>query len=210
MAMKLISDFQEYYDIYFDGQGKEFSCLTTQGPNKIEQFKLLEELCLKTPKYGLVKNLINESYFLVIYEDIHAHCGQGKILVDCVFDDEFNREKYSGYFCSEYIGHSKVPPSKSLRLLNIGCRQFLIEYKSFSDWRSNCGEGSTICLGETKKYYYLQDKISRLLWAIDFVENANYELVAIDYNESPGVKGIEGFSEYISNLEIYNEIRKYY
>lgn len=204
--MKLISDFTELYDCYFNGEGEQFSRLTNQGPNKIEQFKLLEKLGLKTPKHGLVKDLINDSYFLVVYEDIMAHCGNGKILVDCIFDDTFNRELYSNHFCSEHIGYSRSFPSKSLRLLNIGSRQFLIEYKSINDWRSNCGEGSTVCLGETKNYYYLQNKILRPLWAIDFVEDLKYNLIAIDYNESPGIKGIENLHKYIGNIEIVREL----
>lgn len=204
--MKLISDFAELYDCYFDGKDKEFYRLTNQGPNKIEQFKLLRKLGFKTPKNGLVKDLISDSIYLVLYEDINSHCGNGKFLVDCIFDDNFNREEYGDYFCSEYIGHSRSSPSKSLRLLNIGKRQFLIEYKSTNNWRSNCGEGTTVCLGETKNYYYLQNEILRPLWAIDFVENANYNLIAIDYNESPGIKGIENFSEYISNADIAKEL----
>lgn len=206
--MKLISDFTEMYDCLFSGEGEELSRLTNQGPNKIEQFQLLEKLGFKTPKYGLVKDLhlISESYFLVVYEDIKSHCGNGKILVDCIFDDNFNRGKYNNHFCSEHIGYSRPFPSKSLRLLNIGIRQFLIEYKSTNDWRSNCGDGSTICLGETKNYHYLQNQISRPLWAIDFIENMNYNLLAIDYNESPGIKGIENLYKYISNIDIIREL----
>ena len=208
--MKLVSDFSELYDCYFDGKGEEFRRMTNEGPSKREQFNILEELGFKVPHRNLYKEIRRTCPApVVVYTDENAHCGEGKILVWKNTQEEF--DKYKDCFCSLHIPGSKKGGSHSIRILNILSRQFLIQYKSEFDWRSNCGDGTIECIGETKKWLHLNKKLNRKLWAIDLVFDIdNNEWVAVDLNYSPGIKGVSGLSDYIQNWEIANLLGEKY
>ncbi len=207
--MKLVSDFHDFYDHCFDGHGPEFRRLTTEGPNKKDQFALLQAAGFLTPPHGKVKE-VGGSYWeaenrsvrdVVVYEDLQAHCGQGKRVVrkcDYAFDGNVSRlptlHALGELFCSAYVASAGPHgywqphgPSVSWRLLQIGPHRFWVEYRSTDDWRSNCG--TTVCalIGAEKDVGLYPRLEGYKLFAIDFVIGKH--LYAIDFNVAPGLRG---------------------
>jgi hypothetical protein len=205
MKLKLNSDYFDYYDAWFDLDAEHtLSRRMTDGPNKIEAFKLLNLMGIKTPKYGMVaelyKDLASQFYDgkeaikkvgydkvveLVVYTDINAHAGEGKIKVTL----EEAREKYPGHFAVQYIPNdTRVFASRSERLLQIGSRRIWLEYTSADNWQSNCGDVNiTLIPTDTTRTFKLRG-IRLPFFAIDYVTNG-HDRLAVDLNVSPGLKG---------------------
>ncbi len=204
-AVKLSSDFVDYYDHFFDLDSKiTLSRKMKAGPNRIEMYKMLNMIGLKTPKFGMVAELykdlgsqyggvaaLKDSKYdqiieLVVYLDLNAHAGEGKVKLSL----EEAREKYPGHFASQYIPTAKSFMSRTERLLCAGDHHFWMEYLSKDDWRSNAGE---VTINELDVRYKdsLNGRIHEIklpLFAIDFVA-VGRERLAIDFNISPGIKG---------------------
>lgn len=206
MKIKLNSDFIDCYDHWFDPDGElVLNRRMDQGPNRIEMYKMLNAIGLKTPKFGMVadlykdlagqwggKDAMKQAEYdklieMVVYTDISAHAGEGKI--KCSLEEA--RDKYPGHFAAQHIPNtSKMYASRTERLLMIGCKQLWLEYISKDDWRSNCGDVQIVELGVGNVHDIAHLAINELqipLYAIDFVIVGN-ERLAIDFNVSPGVK----------------------
>lgn len=192
--MKLISDFNDWYDIAFDGRGKEFYRISSSGMPRPKMLKYLKTNNFNVPLFGRIKMLSNYPiHKVVIHSDLRAHQGIGKILI--TIDDAI--QKYPNYFGVEFI----VPDEKgcSYRFLKVGWRRWWIKYLSTEDWRSNCGDGDYEVL-EKGFDDYLPQRLPDfpVLVAIDFIFAGN-RLWAIDYNIAPGLQPLNG---YISPFEI--------
>ncbi len=109
--LKLVSDFRDYYDSWFDLEGEIFHRLTTGGMNRLEQLQFMEKNGLKVPKHGKVSSLDCEK--VVVYIDQTAHCGEGKLLLET----KQALELYPDSLATEYINKC---PGLSWRYLQIG------------------------------------------------------------------------------------------
>lgn len=212
---KLVSDFRETYDSWFDLDGTEFRRVTTDGPSRVEMFTILESLGYHVPPHGSVQNTIGRWWEqehcwltnLVIYDDLYSHCGNNKRLMSesqIKWDGNINRlHNYydlQNKFCSAFIGKFGNPTS--FRLLKIGTRIFWLEYQSDDLWRSNCGAVEAKIV-DTE---IAEDKLMQWpLLAIDFV--IGKEMYAVDFNVAPGIRGI-GLENYLSNKEIVDLIKE--
>lgn len=222
--VKLISDFHDYYDHFFDNSSEMvFHRKTTTGPNRFEMFKLLNMVGFPTPKYGIVseirKELIdkfdggeeqfNEMKYdefveVVVYTDIRAHAGDGKVKTTL---KEAN-EKYPECLAAQFIptpGNSSSYKSRSERLLVVGDRICYMEFLSSDDWRSNCGE---VTMNKTYMPVF-GNGISGIkipLYAIDFVVNGK-ERFAVDFNTAPGIKGTPA-EDMLSPQDVAAQIKK--
>jgi hypothetical protein len=204
--VKLISDFNDYYDHCFDNRGAEFRRVTTDGPNKVELFDLLKKAGFTLPPHGRVVEVMNAYWDeerrpvrgLVVYDDLQAHCGKGKRLVQtsrCKWDGCLSRlpelNELCAKFCTAYLGvgagyADPRGPSVSWRLLQISPHRFWIEYTSKDDWRSNCGDCDCSVIGfelDAGPYPKLE---AYKLFAVDFVIGKH--LYAIDFNVAPGIR----------------------
>lgn len=205
--IKLDTDFIDMYDHWFDLDGElVLHRRMDTGPNRIEMYKMLNAIGLKTPKFGMVadlykdlagqwggKDALKKAEYdklieMVVYTDINAHTGEGKI--KCSLEEA--RDKYPGHFAAQHIPvTSKSFMSRTERMLMIGNKQLWIEYTSKDDWRSNCGDVTISELGVGAINSVIKATINELqipLYAIDFVIAGN-ERLAIDLNVSPGIKG---------------------
>lgn len=222
MKLKLNSDFYDYYDAFFDLDAEyTLSRRMTDGPNKIEAFKLLNMMGVKTPKYGMVaelyKDLASEFYEgkeaikkvgydklvqLVVYTDINAHAGEGKIKVTL----EEAREKYPGHFAVQYIpSDTHMFASRSERLLQIGSRRIWMEYTSTDNWQSNCGDVNITLIPTDSTRTFKIGEINLPLFAIDYV-TSGHDRLAVDLNVSPGLRGTP-VQQLLKGQEVVNLIK---
>ncbi len=197
--MKLTTDFRDYYDWAFDGTGHEFVRIAANaGPNKREQFRILENAGFKIPPVGPLDELADmyewaegRIRYVVAYTDETAHVGEGKELWSInkwksnphMSGNRRHVEKWAT-FCSAFV---EGPRGVSWRRLQVGPHVFWIEYRSDDDWRSNCGAGD-IELLECQMDAGYHPTIRLPLFAVDFVHGAK-DMYAVDFNVAPGVSG---------------------
>lgn len=201
--MRLVSNFSDYYDAWFDRDGPEFRRMGTEGLSKQDQFKLLVKAGYQVPPHGLAGEILDMWWeaekqwvgSVVVYTDPMAHTGDGKEWRSRSWFrwngniSQYNEVYQRGqFFASAYLGGKYFPaiPSCSWRLLQVGPHQFWIEYWSDTDWRSNCGEGGCKVIEERLNVGY-HETIQLPLFAIDFV--IGREMYAIDFNTAPGIRG---------------------
>lgn len=221
--MKLIlrSNFHDYLDHHFDPMGDyTLRRYTWDGLDRFGQLRFLQSCGLKVPTFGTVSGLLRPPPYgaperlsnllsksckkLVVYTDEHAHCGEGKLLLE--LDEAM--ALHPGALASEYIEGSH---GLSWRLLQVGMHGFWIEYKS-DDWRSNCGDVEMRVIGQTEGWCGHPNSpksiICKLpLFAIDFV--VGDELYGIDFNVAPGIKGT-GVERLLSPKEAVESIKAAY
>lgn len=216
--MKLKSDFRDFYDHWFDLDGPEFSRMTTDGPDKIEQFRILQTMGLHTPPHGSVKNIAGSWWeqeqqwvkWVVVYDSLTSHRGDGKRLAQSSsfrWDGCLTRlgecYRQEQLFCSAYVGYT---PGVSWRMLQIGPHRFWIEYNSVDDWRSNCGDGDCKLFAVEMDIGY-HPGFNLPIFAVDFVLG-KFATYAIDLNVSPGIRGT-GVEKHLSSECIVKEIRNH-
>lgn len=205
MKIKLVSDFTDYYDHWFDQEiepkvmsGEDFDIfrrVSTTGLPRRECLQLLLSHGYDVPAFGEVTSLLSktrkpshlhtiqkvsdECTHLVVYTDEKAHCGDGKVLVT----REEALAKYPEHWAMEYIPE---PKGVSWRYLQFGYERFWLEYRSNEDWRSN--RGDTIwCEVFCREEPLLHPTITMPLFAIDFVPGKKFW--AVDFNIAPGTRG---------------------
>lgn len=123
--MKLISDFRDYYDHWFDNNEPAFSRLMVSGPTKQE----ITRAGYKTIPYGRPKDF-SKGDLLVVYLDETLHAGEGKLLGP----QEEALELYPEKLCSLFIKSNSI----STRYLWVGSRCFELAYENLDkrEWRS--------------------------------------------------------------------------
>ena len=209
MKLKLMSDFHDYYDHWFDRKGKTYIRMSKNNISRTEMFDILFKNKLNVAPYNKVKNInLRDKYTenIVVYLDEYSHRGKDKELLAL----DIAKEKYPNKLASKYLSgftNKCVDNIKSLsvRLLQIGDYRFWLVYYSTNDWKSNCGD-CYINILEYDLYNYTD--INYPMYAIDFVIH-NEKLYAIDFNTSPGLK-FTGVEEILTGKEIYNKIKDYY
>lgn len=219
--MRLRSDFWDYYDHQFSSSGPEFFRLTRSGPDKRSQFQILKSAGYLVPPHGLVRDVADywweeESRWVrevVAYDDPFLHRGEGKRVLrardyrwDGCLDLLQKVIDLNCLFCSAFLGCSWTRPSVSLRLLSVGPHRFWLEYRSETDWRSNCGDCSVSVIG-VEKNAGRHPVLTYPLWAIDFV--LGKEMYAIDLNIAPGIRG-SGVERYLSPRDVYLGIESFF
>jgi hypothetical protein len=196
--IKLVSDFWDYYDHWFDGSDAEivFERRSTGGMDRLQMLEYLKSLGLRVPAFGCVRDLydrkrrewqgnidiVDSLLSVVVYLDERAHRGEGKVLLSLC--DAM--EQYPDHLATEYIPALPSGHGLTWRYLQVGDKVFWLEYTSRDDWRSNCGNVHIRVLSREKDSY--NERIKYPLFAVDFVPAGN-KLYAIDFNIAPGVKG---------------------
>lgn len=200
MTLKLVSDFRDYYDHYFDRDGFELRRVTTEGPSRSEMFKLFDAHRIHTPRHGLVKDMPTDTKWMVVYLDESLHRGEGKLLMPAAEA----REKHPDTFCTEYLAFPKNEPylsyknqyfGSSWRELIVGNMRFWLHYINCDDWRSNVGDDIRIECDTEKVDKRPKKDLGYPLYAIDYVfDDTKGDFAAVDLNIAPGIGGtpIEG------------------
>ncbi len=205
--MKLVTNFSDYYDHQFRLDGPEFRRVSTEGPDRKEQFDILRNMGLKVIPHGQIREIADlwwddeEQWIrhIVVYNDLMSHCGEGKEMCHIhrfKWDGCISRldyiEKCQSLFCSAYCNHM---PGVSWRMLQVGPHRFWMEYRSVEDWRSNCGDGS-IELFWADMDAGTHKGLDLPLFAVDFALGKK-GIYAIDLNVAPGIRGT-GVEKYLS------------
>jgi hypothetical protein len=205
VKIKLLSDFVDYYDHWFDLEGITFNRFSCSGMKRSEALKYLGSLGLRVPIFGRVKDLprLIDNYpqvaDVVIYLDETAHRGEGKIkmpLMEAL-------EKYPDHLATEYIQVLPAFAGYSWRYLQVGDKRFWLQYFSSNDWRSNCGQVEIKILSKEKDGYH--PTIKYPLFAIDFLPAGH--LYAVDFNIAPQLNGT-GIEDILSSREAAEAIKK--
>lgn len=197
--VRLISDFRDFYDHWFDGASAEltFERMSTGGMPRREMLEYLQALGLRVPAFGRMADVyekMRQRYeflnldgfverfgMVVVHLDETAHRGEGKIrlpLRDAI-------EQYPDHLVVEHIPATPSGLGASWRYLQVGDKRFWLEYFSRDDWRSNCGDVQIQVLSREEDGYH--PRIKAPLFAVDFVWGDT--IYAIDYNIAPGVAG---------------------
>lgn len=217
MHIFLKSDFRDYYDHWFYSERASqtpadavFTRTMSKGMSRPVMMRYMRDIGLETPRFGIVGDLIDRLGVqapVVVHLDVRAHAGEGKVLMS-VADAV---KQYPDKLCIEHI--SDVSPktsggARSFRLLKIGKRYFGMKYESKNDWRSNAGDVQISRLTEMTglpSIPHQVKKISHPLFAIDFALRDDGKAYAIDFNESPGLRGT-GIEDIVSGKEVYDQI----
>lgn len=209
MALKLVSDFVDFYDHAFSHEGEQFVRNSNGGPNRIDMFDAMFAAGLDVPKHGLVSDLykdaekyyenhedfvkssINEAIRLVVYTDLTAHRGEGKLLLTL---EEANKQ-YPNNYASQYLKYKHSSnESESIRCQVVGDNAFWMRFESNDTWRSNCGSEIEITkMPIANVLYQGMENIHLPFYAIDFIsphgKHGTNNYTAIDFNVAPGLSG---------------------
>lgn len=221
MKISLKSDFYDYYDHWFERCNNADFELIRNSRSKIskqDQFKILRSCdfnaigigLYRKVQYGFIDNSRETTtppdVNVVVYTDEYAHAGEGKILIS--FQEA--TKKYHNHLFSLAVDTKGINKSTSKRYLSVGDYKIWLEYKSDHEWMSNCGDVEiTILSADKTPSNTLPMDFYRPLYAIDFVEDLNGCLIAIDYNESPAINGT-GLENIYKPREIYELILEWF
>lgn len=213
LKLKLITDFYSYFNHAFDLEGLDFRLVTTDGPNRLEMFKLFVKLGLNTPEAGTPIGFKNRGFTndtrLVVYTNLNSHCGEDKTL--CTLAEALKQFPHN--FSSLYIDSELKDTifseyqSISERLLIIGNRTFKANYMSRDDWRSNCGDVQVSPYYEVKSSPPWRNLVNYPMFAIDFV--GEYKRLAVDFNVAPGSNGTN-LKEILPATELVFAVKNWY
>ena len=213
------SDFVDNYDYCFDVAHGNNDCfiwerISTDGPNKLEQFEIMENHGLIVPNYWHVKDFNKDWYIaqlqeqFVVYMDIDKHRGEGKELF--YGDQVVHRMDQIG---DKLICDYCRPMNWDIftyRCLVIGRKKlYWFRCCSNDEWRSNVGHmDGDDCMVDMKRinddivYFMREGKEFDDIWekvmtfnypmyAIDFVISEfgypGKKMVAVDFNIAPGI-----------------------
>ncbi|MFJ8528328.1 hypothetical protein [Bacillus sp. NPDC094106] len=204
--VKLLTNFHDYYDHHFDGTGVPFVRRNDMGMNRVEMLNYLSSKGIKTVPYGYIHKLAKQYPLhteVVVYTDIHKHQGNGKVRMTL-------QEALDTYpidtFCSLLCGKL----GESWRVLTVGRKKTILDYRSHNDWRSNVGDVQVDivdCWSKMYSFNGILDPYEFPLVAIDYVKDGN-ELLAVDLNVAPQLKGT-GIEDIVTPKEIVKEMKKY-
>jgi hypothetical protein len=224
MKLRLVSDFRDYYDHWFDLDGQPFERIAVGGMSRPEMLAYLDTLDLTAPRHGTVRELATEGFPLVVYTDERAHRGEGKQVMlpwdaEREYPDTFAARYYGGLtICpitaywptAEHNHHEQKCRSSTLRYLTVGRRTWVLGYWSDTDWRSNCGEGGVCVLDEMSplsiKWRGIREKVGLPLWAFDAILTESQE-IAVDFNIAPGLRGT-GMEDVLSPAEVVDLLKE--
>ncbi len=211
--MKLLTDFAQWYDHIFDGQGLEFQrmAFSRGGLPKREQFALFDRLGLRSPPHGLVHDLAqrtgvtrdwqlpvapwNAEVEVVVYLDELQHAGNGKVKLPLGKAVANHPDHYATLF---------VPlknPAVILRHIRFGRLGFWLRQQGGEDWRSNRADHESV-IGQSQ--HAEPNPLPRVLWAIDFLPAAD-GLLAIDFNTAPDLTTL-GDTDCVTAEELRDEL----
>lgn len=216
MKIKLRSDFDDYYDSYFDQEGVIFDRLSECGPYRREMYALLEQAGYRVPRHGSVEEMAarltgegrhievpvnnqpaRQMTDLVVYATERGHGGDNHLVSVAEALSIF-----PGHYCTEYIPVQSGERGWSLQYLQIGDRHWWLSYASNNNWRSNVGDYKVEIVEEGPRG--LHDFFTEPVFSIDLLPAQ--ELYAIDFNINPQLVGT-GIENILSPAEVVALVR---
>lgn len=225
MKIKLNSDYLDYYDFFFDLDGKEFyrRAAKPNGYSKPQQFDLLSSYFgYKVPPNATVREFYaqsvrtakcynpayNSSEQLVVYLDNYAHAGNDKI-VWSIAGSMVELENGPNLYASLFLPTTEDPLNHSIsyKYIKFGMHYALFKIECFNGWRTNSGNLDIVLIK-----HGLEEDLQKLIWnplySIDMIRY-NGEYYAVDLNTAPGMRGLGMHHEY-AGQEIVDSIRRWF
>lgn len=199
---RIISDFEDYYDKYFEENIKEEYagediCFVRKRAyvNKVLELKALKDIGIPVINIEPINKIfnVNNKDLIVVYTDISGHNGNGKLVLD------FNEANmlYSNRLCSKL---SKQYDGYTYKFLQVGQRKFWLVIENDKYLR----ESRLVKINEFQKGYTRGINIP--IFSIDYTL-VNGIQTAVDFNTAQNLSKLN-FKNYMSeeevSLEIYN------
>lgn len=204
MPLRLVSDFNDFYDSAFSSEGTPFVRMSQDGRTPMQVLDSLKELGYRVPVYGEVRQVVDEMCYQWFQDVPRLKQGAsttarvlGTLMSVVVFDSLSPQrprkkrlvpawqawESLPNQFCVEYL---ESPSSGvSWRYVQIGKRRWWLEFESPSDWRSTCGDYQVLLLGEDAPAYH--PAFPYPLFSVDCVPGRH--LYTIDFHTAPRIAG---------------------
>ena len=213
--VKLITDFRDFYDHWFDMDGVPFERMSRNNISRSEGLQRLSAMGLQVPNWGKASALEKTVFpgtLLVVCHDQYAHRGEEKEKLQAVeaaeqYPDDLAMVYIVPPLADEYL--TRGSKRHSYRYLRIGVCPFFLMYESDDTWRSNCGNVQITYCQRPKFLEGFQDYERFPMLAIDFVVSYTGLWAAIDYNTSPGLR-YTPIQEEASGEQIVEWIKAWY
>lgn len=194
--MRIISDFKDYYDEYFNENASMTYERVRKGLGRGRELKILKALGIKTIEVKAVSEFDISNSHLVVYTNPLKHDYQGKKIV------EYGEAQimYDNHLASKFIEEAN---GITFKYLQIGTRRFRVYMKN--DVPLELKRGRVIEIQEIQSVGYRQFK-SNPIFSIDYI-NIGGEMVAIDFNEVQNL-GELGLEEVMDAKAVTEEVIK--
>lgn len=236
MKIKLITDYFDYYDAFFDYtthmRGEDATVVFKRlsappnGYSKPEQFQIMSSapFNMRVPGNGTVRSFMddcfqdakgnkvnmggkrNQSDKIVVYTDNYLHAGNGKELTYITGASLFIGDDK---WCSEFIPTTDDPENHSIsyKYMKWGMHYALLKIECKGGWRTNSGDLEIEMLEHGRE----QDlsKVQFLpLYSIDYVRRNKLDY-GVDFNTAPGFRGT-GLKDYYTGVEVANSLYEWF
>lgn len=197
-AIKLTSDFSDYYDSAFMVNGDmEYRRMQSECMTRGKALGWLKLHNIPTIETKPVKEFNRSTEKIVVYTNTKLHRGKGKVI--CSYQEAI--DNYPNYLGAPYI---EGTDGLCLKFLQVGSRRFRIMSKN-PDYESTLNNGVITSIEELKPEFNYS--ISIPIFSIDYIPRNN-SMVAIDFNEVQPLEYL-GFSKIMTPGDIRNEVEKF-
>lgn len=203
----LISDFEDFYDDFFDKEGIPFERLRAnelnrkQIPKRLAKHSLIPTLVGRVGKFR--KKLLWDAP-VIVYTDVDRHDGGEKLKM--TYKEAYNN--YKNNYMSLFI-ENKEEEAVLYRYIRVGESVFFFKLKGHS-WNSNDGFEVLDCERVREEDDLDMKPFDSPILLIDFIptldEKGDQWLFAIDLNFSPTLKG-SGIEKLATGEEIVELIK---
>lgn len=194
--MKIISDFRDYYDEYFNENASVVYERVRKGMGRGKELKVLQSLGIPTIEIKAVSEFDIRNSHLVVYLNPLKHDYQGKRIVEYGEAQLMYENNLASRFVEEANGIT-------FKYLQIGTRRFRVYMKNEEPLELK--KGKVIEIQEIQSAG--KQKFSGSpIFSIDYI-NIGGEMVAIDFNEVQHL-GELGMESVLNKKEVTEEILK--
>lgn len=202
---RIISDFEDYYDKYFEDNikkeyaGEEISFIRKRCyDNKVMELKALKDIGISVINIEPINRIFNvqNTDLIVVYTDISGHNGNGKLVLDFNEANMLYSNRLGSKLSKQYDGYT-------YKFLQIGIRKFWLVIKNDQYLR----ESELVGIQEFEKGY--TKGINIPIFSIDYTLVDGVQ-TAVDFNTTQNLSKLN-FKTYMSEeevcLEIYNSLK---
>lgn len=189
--IKLVSDFDDYYDLGFCEDGIEYRRLLSERQGRGKLLTFLKSHGYPVIEFGQVSNMVDKAEKLVVYLN-NGHGPSSKIV--CNSSDAFMA--YRNYLCTVY---SEGTNGFSMKVVQVGSRRFRVMMQNES---GRLEHGKVKSIEELPKE--LNKSINIPIFSIDYIP-FGASLVATDFNEVQNLKDI-GLDSILTPDDVLREV----
>lgn len=196
-AIRLNSDFSDFYDYKFSANGEYVYNRIKNKESKLESLKYLRNIGVRTIQIKPVSKFVRgiDSEKVVVYTDINSHGPNDKII--CSGQEALI--EFPNYLGSNYI---EFTCGKSIKVVHIGKRIFQVIMQN--DNPDSLEHGKVISISEVQSG--ISFNIREPIYSIDYIPIGNIP-IATDLNSVQQLDKL-GLQSLISADEVYEEVNR--